>query len=120
MTIKCTNIQYDAYATLEVATFTTSKQALVGPNLLPTLTPPQLTHTNLLNFHFPISKFLRTGGNAQKQIVKKKKKAENLASHEKFCFRLGKLEIFFFTTRQARKENAYVTFFKFVIVGAVL
>ena len=40
MTIKCTNIQYDAYATLEVATFTTSKKALVGPNLLPTLTPP--------------------------------------------------------------------------------
>ena len=35
--------------------------------------PTIVTNTNLLNFHFPISNFLRTGGHAQKQIVKKKK-----------------------------------------------
>ena len=81
--------------------------------------PTIVTNTNLLNFHFPISNFLRTGGHAQKQIVKKKMR-ENLASHENFCFRLGKLQIFFFTTRQERKENTYVLFFIFVIVGAIV
>jgi len=58
---------------------------------------------------------LRTGTHAQKQIVK----GENLASHENFYFRLGKLEIFFFT-RQERQKNAYATYVIFVIVGVDL
>ena len=70
--MQCTNIQYKSYATFEVATFPASKKAPVGADLLRTLTPPQVTNTKLLNLHFPISNFLRTGGHAQKQTVQKK------------------------------------------------
>ena len=90
MTIQCTNIQYESYATLEVATFPASKKAPDGANLLRTLTPPQVTTTKFLNFLFPISNFFARR-HAQKQMVKKfkKKKRENLASHDNFTFDLA-------------------------------
>ena len=73
--------------------------------------PTIVTNTNLLNFHFPISNFLRTGGHAQKQIVKIN--AGKPSKPWKFLLSTWQAtNIFFYKARKKRKCLCNIFYFR--------